>query len=404
MNDNAPLKHTTGSLEFIILMAILMSLGAFAIDSIFPAISVISQELGVTGKNDGQLLITTLFIGFSVGQLFFGPFSDRYGRKPGIYIGISILTIGTVLSIFSTTFEMMLFGRLLQGIGTSSTRTITIAIIRDRYESSEMAKVISLIMTIFILIPVIAPTIGQVILNISSWHWIFAFLLLIGLSSLLWYALRQDETLKPEFRRTLAFKEIISTSKEIFTHKQTSVYMVAAGLIFGAFLGYLISSPQIFEDCYNRKEDFPFYFGLLASSIGFASFTNSRLVTVFGMRRLITVSLFALLILSLTFLSIVLFITSTPPFYLFVTFMFVIFFPVGILFGNLNSLSMEPMGHIAGIASTLTGTVQSLVSLTLGSLIGALYEGTIVPLITGFTILSFVTFLIVLWENRSIKN
>ncbi|WP_051083063.1 multidrug effflux MFS transporter [Kiloniella laminariae] len=390
--------------EFIPLMALLMSLVALSIDAILPALPLIGRDLGLENSNDAQLMIGVLFLGLASGQILFGPLSDSYGRKPAIYLGLVIFIAGSVISALATDFTFMLTGRLLQGIGASGPRTISIALIRDQYEGRAMARIMSFIMAVFILVPTIAPALGQMILHLAQWHSIFYSFCLLGGIALVWFALRQPETLLPENRSPFSRTHIWNSIKIILTNRQSLSYMIAAGVVFGAFVGYLSSAQQIFQDIYLITDLFPLYFAVLALSIGIASFVNAKLVVKHGMRKLSQTALVAMTILALGFSLMVALSQTSPPLWGFMAYMTTSFFCIGLLFSNFNALAMEPLGKIAGIASAIIGSVTTFICMAIGVAIGQSYNGTVLPLVSSFAILGLISLMIVFWVERKSAN
>ena len=374
--------------EFVALMAMMISLVALSIDAMLPALAEIGRDLGLQRDNDRQLIISLLFGGMAIGQMLYGPLSDSTGRKPVIYAGYVLFIIGCLLSICATRFSMMLTGRLLQGIGAAGPRSVVVAVIRDQYHGRAMARVMSLIMSVFILIPVIAPTFGQGILAISHWRGIFGAFLVLAVIAFVWFGKRQPETLLPNRRLRFSVKRIAVTVGQVCTHRVAVGYTIAAGLISGAFLGYLSCSQQILQEQYGLGTRFPLFFAVLAAAIGSASYLNSHLVMRYGMQRLVRWSSQALSGLAIVFFAIAYALSGNPPLWMLMTFFLSSFFCVGILFGNLNSLAMEPLGHIAGVGATVVGSLSTFLSVPLGTLIGQGYNGTILPLVGGFALLS----------------
>jgi len=382
--------------EFVTLMAVLISIVAFSIDAMLPALTQIGADLGVHDPNDNQLVISSLFLGFAVAQIVFGPLSDSFGRKPMIYLGIAIFIGGCLLSIYGTSFSAMLTGRVLQGIGVAAPRIICVAIVRDGYEGRGMAQIMSFIMAVFVLVPALAPAVGQGILLIADWRAIFWVFLAQGVIAAIWLWMRLPETLSAENRRPFALKRIFGAILETCKTRVAFGYTIAAGLIFGAFVGYLITSQQILAEQYALGDLFPLYFGALALAIGGASVTNARLVQQRGMRPLCYLALYGLNGLSVVFWIYTLVMAGNPPLWIFMAYMMPAFFCLGILFGNFNALAMEPLGHIAGVAAAVIGAITTLISLSLGTAIGQAYDGTILPLISGFTFLGLAA-LGVMW-------
>ncbi|WP_419172459.1 multidrug effflux MFS transporter [Halobacteriovorax sp.] len=381
--------------EFIALMAALMSFAALAIDSMLPALNLIGESLGVVNPNDNQMVISFIFIGMGIGQLLFGPISDAIGRKPSMYIGIGTFFFGCIISYSATTFNLMLLGRLIQGLGAASAKIISTAMVRDRFSGNVMAKTMSLIMIIFVLVPALAPTLGQLILSFGGWRDIFLFMIFLAIINFAWFSTRQEETLIEEYRRPLSFSKIKEATLETVKHPATVCYTLAAGLIFGAFIGYLNSSQQILQLKYGLGDKFPIAFGVLALAIGLSSFLNSKLVEEMGMRKLCETALTVLTIVAIIFNIIVYFTNGNPSFYLFYGFLLLCLFNFGLLFGNFSALALEPMGHIAGTANSVISSVQILISALIGSTIGQLYNETVTPIAIGFLVCSMLSLFIV---------
>ncbi len=376
-----------GKKEFVALMALNMSLVALAIDAMLPALAGIDSDLDLTHDNDRQLVLTILFLGLALGQLFYGPVSDFLGRRPPIFFGYGLFIIGSILAVVAPTFEWLLFGRFLQGLGAAAPRIVTLAIIRDGVAGREMAHLMSLVMMVFILVPAIAPALGQAILLFTSWRGIFVALLMLSSMTLVWFYLRQPETLPPEGRRPLTPTALRRSLVEILKTRVTVVYTLAGGMIFGAFVGFLNSAQQIFQELYGLGAQFPAYFAVLALIIGGASIVNSRLVMRLGMRFLCRLGLTATIATSFAFWFYCQF--QQPGLWLLMAYLGITFFCTGILFGNVNALAMEPLGHVAGLASSMIGSATTFISLVLGYFIGHAYDSSVIPLVTGFGLLSF---------------
>ncbi|MDT0607016.1 multidrug effflux MFS transporter [Croceitalea rosinachiae] len=368
--------------EFIALMASLMSIVALAIDTLLPAIPDIGVSINSFDPQDNQLFVTMIFLGLGVGQLFFGPLSDQYGRKPMVYAGFVVFGIASVICLAAPNLEVMVLGRVLQGIGLSAHRTIAISIIRDSYSGDYMARVMSFITAFFILVPVVAPALGKFILDHFNWQTIFYVHLFLGIVLWIWFWKRQQETLKPQYKVKFSPKSFISGTKEMLRHPETVTYTFVSGLVTGAFLVYLSSAQHIFEDQYGMREAFPYIFAGLAISIGTSTFTNGTMVMRFGMRNL---SLAATVAFSLVAICYVLFFWNTPNpnVAILVAFLFLQFFCLGFMWGNFRSIAMEPIGHIAGIGAAINGFVSTLISVPIATLIGSFLEDLALPLFVG---------------------
>ncbi len=381
-------------------MALIISLVALSIDVMLPALQQIGGELGAERANDAQLILTALFAGLAAGHIVYGPLSDSIGRKPAIHAGLVLFIVGCLMSILATSFTVMLAGRVLQGLGAAGPRSVVVALVRDRYEGRAMARIMSLVMAVFIMVPALAPGIGQIILLIAGWRAIFGFMLAVAAVSLVWFALRQPETLAPENRVVFSPGRILMAVRETCASRVAFGYTLASGLIFGAFVGYLNSAQQIFQIQYGLGALFPLYFAVLALAIGGASLINARLVMRHGMRRLSAWALGLMTGLSLAFLFAVLALAEAPPLWALMTYMVAAFFCIGMLFANFSALAMEPLGHIAGVGAAVIGSLTTFMSMALGAGIGRAYDGTVVPLVAGFALLSLATVAVMYWTER----
>jgi DHA1 family bicyclomycin/chloramphenicol resistance-like MFS transporter len=385
--------------EFVIIISLMTSLAALAIDAMLPSLPQIGSDLKVQNVNDRQLVVSILFLGMAVGQLFFGPLSDHTGRKPAIYAGYTIFIAGALLSVFAVNFTIMLLGRLLQGVGISSPRAVTMALVRDRYAGRAMARVMSFVMTVFILVPMLAPSFGQAVLLFSGWRAIFISFMILALVTIVWFALRMPETLAQEDRSPFSLQQIIHTIRAIFKMRNTFGYTITAGLISGVFLGYLNSTQQIFQEQYGLGASFPLYFAVISLSLGMASLTNARAVMRFGMHYLVRRSLIFIFGLAILALGIALLTAGHPPLWILVPYLMLTFFGIGVLFGNLNALAMEPLGHLAGTGAAVVGSLSTLISMILGTMIGRSYNGTILPLVASIAIFAGTSILVVRWTE-----
>ncbi len=394
-----PAKAKPSFGEFVTLVSMMMALTALSIDAVLPALSQIARDLHVQNANDRQLVISVIFLGLAMGQLFFGPLSDSTGRKPAIYAGFGLYMAGSLLAMMAPAFPVLLAGRLFQGIGVSSPRAVTLALVRDQYEGRAMARVMSFVMTVFIFVPMLAPTMGQGVLFFAGWRAIFGVFVVLTLVLLVWLAARQPETLPVERRAPFSGKRIYAASVEIVRSRVALGYTVTSGLVSGAFIGYLNSAQQIFQEQYALGELFPIVFAVVASSVGLASFLNARLVMRFGMRWLVRRALLIIVVLAGAALVLALALGGKPPLLLFMAYIMLSFFCVGILFGNMNALAMEPLGRIAGIGAAVIGSLSTFLSAALGTVIGQSYNGTVLPLVLGLGVLAGLSMLVVRWAE-----
>ena len=378
----SPVKNTS-QLEFILLMACLMSIVALSIDTILPALQPIGMSIGTRNSSENQLLITMIFLGLGFGQLIFGPISDHLGRKPVIYMGFVIFVLSSMLCVFASSIEMMIVGRILQGIGLSAPRTLSIAMIRDRFEGNYMAKIMSFVVSIFILVPIVAPTLGKFMLDNYGWKSIFYSQLIFGALILIWLWKRQPETLRPAYKKKFSSVIFIHGTKEFIRYRSAVIFTLVSGLITGSFMVFLSTSQHIFEVQYGLVDEFPYIFGALAFSVGLATFTNGTLIVRFGMMRLVTI--FMLLFLATSVLYMVFFSGEiNPSIRILVIFLTVQFFSVGFLFGNVRSLAMQPLGHIAGVGAAINGFVSTVMAVPIAAFIGSFVQTTALPLFMGF--------------------
>ena len=377
--------------EFIFLMAIIMSVTALSIDAMLPALGQMSVDLNVASANDIQMVITAVFFGMSFGILLYGPYADTFGRKNAIYLGVGIFLIGTIISIYSNDLTIMLFGRAMQGFGSAACRVVSMTIIRDKYEGVEMAKIMSLIMMVFIMVPALAPLLGQGILLFATWHAIFWFIFFFALFGAIWMHFRQRETLTPENTRPFSISTIISGGIETVKNPIAMGYTVMTGILFGSFVAYLSSAQQIMEIQYELGDLFATYFGILAFAYGVSSYLNAKLLSRFDLHRICFFYLVLHVIISLIFYLSSIMLSDNLPFTLFYIYMMATFFCLGGLFGNFNSMALKPFGHMAGIATSVISAIQTFLAVIVGGLIGHSYNGSVQPLILSFLISGMLT-------------
>ncbi|WP_437824656.1 multidrug effflux MFS transporter [Tenacibaculum mesophilum] len=387
-------KNNQSKLEFIALMASLMSLVALSIDALLPALEQIGISIRVQqGSHDSQLLVTMIFLGLGFGQLISGPISDSLGRKPVIYGGFILFVIASFICVSATNIEMMVLGRVLQGIGLSAPRTISIAMVRDSFSGNYMAKIMSFIVVIFILVPVVAPAIGKLMLDAYGWKSIFYSQLIFGVLVMFWLWKRQPETLQEENRIKFAFRLFLDGSKEFIKYKQAVIFTLISGFITGAFMVYLSASQQIFQEQYLLVDEFPYIFAGLAISVGFATFLNGSFVMKFGMHKLVSFFLIMFSIVPIIYITLF-YQKENPSIVVLLIFFALQFFSIGFLFGNLRALAMQPVGHIAGIGAAINGFVSTIMAVPIATFIGKYVETTTLPLFIGFFICGALSLLL----------
>jgi DHA1 family bicyclomycin/chloramphenicol resistance-like MFS transporter len=342
-----------------------------------------------------------MVLGMGIGQILSGPLSDCFGRKPIIFYGFVIFALGCLLSIFSTRFDVMMTARILQGIGVSGPRTAIVALIRDRFGGRSMAQIMSTIMAVFILVPAIAPALGQAIILTTNWRAIFWVLMIQSVFALTWFSVRQPETLPSKRRIGFSLRRIISGAVEVCTNRTAFGYTLASGFILGGFLGYLNSAQQIFQEVYRLGHQFPIYMAVLSLAMGSASYLNSRIVMRVGMRALSHWAVRFLVVLMALYLAVTFQMGSHSPLWLLMITFASAFFCLGMVFGNLNAIAMEPLSHIAGIGAAVIGFLSIAVSIPLAVIIGRCYNGTTLPLIWGFVILGALAALAMFWGDTA---
>ena len=368
--------------EFVVIIASIMALNPLAMDMMLPALPNIASAFHITAANRPQAVLSTFMIGFGVGQFVMGPLSDRFGRRPVLLGGMVLYVIASLLAIAAPSFETVLLARALQGLGTAATRVIATSVVRDCYAGRRMASVMSLTMMVFIAVPVIAPSFGQAVMLLTQWRGIFIVLTLYGVLALIWSALRLPETLPMSERKSLAWRDVLAAFRQTVTNRQTLGYALAAGGVLGALFAYVFSSQQIFTEIYQLGHYFPLAFAAVAIGIAIAGFLNARIVGRLGMRVISHGGLVgAVVVAGIMLVAAKLQVLPLP---LFMVLSALMMFAFGLMFANFTALAMEPQGHIAGTASSLYGSITTLLGIGIGAMIGQDYNGTLLPFATGF--------------------
>ena len=380
-----------GSRELIGLIALLMALNAAAIDVFIPALQDIGAALGVEDVNRRQWVISAYLLGFAVAQLFYGTLSDRFGRRPVLFVGLSIYVLGALAAVFAPTFGVLLALRAVEGVGAAATRVIAVSVVRDCFEGRRMASVMSLVMMVFLAMPVVAPSLGSAILVMGTWQELSAVVCLVGIIAFVWAWRRLPETLAVENRRPLEPQRVLEAFRQVLTTRVSAGYMLASATIFGALFGFVNQAEQVYTQVYDLGPAFTLYFSIAALCMAGASFANSRLVGRFGMRRLSHMALVTFAVLSAVHLFLIEVTGGALPLWAFTILMSVTFGMIGFVGTNFNALAMDPLGRIAGTASSVLGAVQMLGGGLFGAAIGYAYDGTLEPLLIGFLALSLVS-------------
>ena len=373
-----------GRIEFVALCAVLMSTVALSIDIMLPALGRMAGDLGIDDGNDRQWIITTLFVGLMIGQLVFGPLSDGIGRRLAIILGIGVFVAGSIVCALATSLEGMLLGRVVQGFGAAGPRIVTVALIRDRFAGIEMASVMSLIMGLFILVPVLAPLIGQGLLFLLPWRGLFGFLAAVCLGGGVWLLLRQPETLAR--RRSVRPRALLAALVEVLRSPRAMAYTLAGGCCYGALMGYVNSSQQLFQDIYRLGDFYPMIFGASAAFISAATLINSRLVRLVAMERVCVVAVAAMVVWSLLFLAVLSVLGHRPPLWAWMAFNCPALFLLGLTFGNFNAIALRDLSHVAGLASAVTASLNTALSLAIAAWIGLAFDMSVRPVVVGYAV------------------
>ena len=387
-----------GFAEFVCLIAMMMALNALAIDAMLPALPAIGSDLGVANENSRQWVITAYLLGFGASQLVYGPLSDRYGRKPVLLIGIGIYVAFSVVAAFSHTFSLLLLARVGMGVGVAVTRVLAVSIVRDLYEGRTMARVMSLSFLVFLGIPIIAPTVGQLVLLVGPWQWIFWLFAVFGSAVLAWATIRLPETLHPKDRRPIQLGTIAAAFGEALSNRQAMGYTLAMTFILSGLFGFINSSQQIFFDVFKAPHLFTTVFACVAGGIAVASLLNSQLVERLGSRMISHSALMGFIVVSFAHAAVAL--SGHDTIWTFSIFQALKMFCFGLIAGNFSSMAMEPMGRIAGTASSAQGFISTVIGALIGFAIGQAFNGTTIPFAVSFAGLSVAALLLTLWAEK----
>ncbi len=387
-----------GFREFVGLVAALMAINALGIDSMLPALPEIGRALGIASENKRQWIIAAYMFGFGGAQLIYGPLADRYGRKPVLLVSMALFAMMSIVAGFSDSFATMIAARILQGCAAASTRVLAVSIVRDCYSGRQMARVMSLSFIVFLAVPIIAPSLGQLIMLFTPWQGIFVFLAMFGGSVAVWAALRLPETLHPEDRHPISIKALTSAVRLAVTNRYSLGYTLASTCLFGSLLGFINSVQQIFTDIFHEAKLFPIIFACIASMMGVASFTNSRIVERLGTRRVSHTALLGFITIAGLHLAVAASGHETIVSFAILQAMMMGCF--GLAGSNFGSMAMEPLGHIAGTGSSIQGFISTVGGALLGIVIGQSFNGTTVPVTAGFLLLGLSALVIVLVTER----
>jgi DHA1 family bicyclomycin/chloramphenicol resistance-like MFS transporter len=378
--------------------AMLMALNALAIDIMLPALPQMGADFAVREENDRQLIIVAYMVGFGVSQLFYGPLTDRFGRRSVLFISLACYVIASVLCIYAPTFDLLIAARMFMGASAGGSRVIAVSAARDLYVGREMAKVMSLVMMVFMSAPIFAPYLGQLMLKVSDWRGIFWWLAAFGLAMFAWVLARLPETLPPERRVPLNLPTMLRNYWKVVRTREALGYTIASGFIFGGLMSYISASEQLYHQVYDTGDWFPLWFAGAAVAMTFSNLVNSRLVERYGMRRMSHSALIGFVAVSA--LHALLALQGPVPFEIFYTLVLIAFFMLGFQGPNYNAIAMEPLGALAGSGAALLGFASSFCSAVLGGLIARQFDGTITAIFIGHFVLGLGALVAVFLTER----
>jgi DHA1 family bicyclomycin/chloramphenicol resistance-like MFS transporter len=384
--------------EFVAFVAAVMAVNALGVDLMLPALPAIGRDLAVAGANERQWIVTAYVLGFGLGQLVYGPLADRFGRKPILLLTLAGFVAASIFAAGSATFPALLGARVLQGLMSASTRVLSVAIVRDNFSGRRMARTMSLAQMIFFLVPIIAPSLGQLLLSFGPWRIIFYALAAFAAVMLAWTLTRLQETLPVERRVPLSLATLLHGYRLTLTDRYSLGYAIAASLTFGGIIAFVSSAQQIFVDEFGAGGRFTILFAVCAFSMGCASFANSRLVERLGTRLISQAGVFALIALSVVHVAIIA--SGVESLWSFMLFQALSMTCIGLCGSNFGAMAMEPVGHIAGSASSVQGFITSIGAVLVGSLIGQSYNGSTMPLALGYLLIGAAVLGVILVVER----
>ncbi|WP_454916287.1 multidrug effflux MFS transporter [Xanthobacter sediminis] len=394
-------KPAPGFYEFVALVALMMGITAFSIDNLLPAFGFIRDHFGLANPNDVQLAVYAYLLGIGAAQIVYGPWSDVVGRRPVLMVGLVIYIAGGGLALFTDSYTTLIVARVIQGVGAGAARVLAVAIVRDRFAGREMARIMSLTMMVFLAVPIIAPAIGSLILQFGSWRLIFVAMVGLALVLALWFGLRMPETLHPEYRMAFSMRAIFAGMRLTVTTRRAVGYATAMGLMMGCLMSYVGSASQVFQtDVYRLGTLFPAVFAGVAGVMAVASFLNASLVRQVGMRRLSHGGLLGFLVVGMGLVAAALAFDGRPPFWMFCALIALGQFLFALTVPNFNSMAMEPLGSVAGTASSFIGCYTTLMAALLGLAAGRAFDGTVLPLSLTYLVLSALALVATLWAER----
>lgn len=384
--------------EFVALTAALMALNALAIDIMLPALPQMGADFRIAEENDRQLIIVAYMLGFGVSQLFYGPLTDRFGRRNVLFISLFFYVVAALMCVYAPTFELLIASRAFMGASAGGSRVIAVSAARDLYVGRQMAKVMSLVMIVFMSAPIVAPFFGQMMLKTMSWHGIFVALACFGAIMFLWVLIRMPETLPIDRRVPLNIPSMLGNYWKVIRTREALGYTIASGFLFGGLMSYISSSEQLYHEVYNTGDWFALWFAGAAIAMSISNLVNSRLVERLGMRPISHAALIAFVLVSVTHAVIAM--LGPVPFPLFYALVILAFFAIGFQGPNYNAIAMEPLGALAGSGAALIGFASSFVSASIGGLVARQFDGSVTPIFIGHAVVGSLALITILITER----
>jgi DHA1 family bicyclomycin/chloramphenicol resistance-like MFS transporter len=386
-----------GFRQFVALIAALMATNALAVDSMLPALGQIGASLGLEAANQRQWVVTAYLLGFGAAQIIYGTLADRYGRKPVVLVALAVYVAASLAAASARSFEMMMIARLVQGLGAAGTRVLAVSIVRDRFEGRRMARVMSLSFLVFLGVPILAPSLGQLIMQVAPWPAIFIGLAIYAAIIMIWITCKLPETLHEQDRRPIVIQSILNAARITLSNRLSLGYTLALTLVMGGMFGFINSAQQLFTDVFHQARLFPLIFAAIAGAIAVASLLNARLVGRIGSRNISHGALLGFVIIAA--IHAIVAATGHETIWHFVILQAMMMFCFGLMVGNFGAMAMEPLGRIAGSAASIQGFVSTVAAASVGFFIGQNFDGTAAPLTLGFSLCSLAALAVVLWAE-----
>ncbi|MEM9669367.1 MAG: multidrug effflux MFS transporter [Pseudomonadota bacterium] len=384
--------------EFVVLIASMMALNALAIDIMVPALNEIGAAFQLETANDQQLVVFAYVLGFGIPQLIWGPVSDRYGRRSLLLLSLLGYAVCGVACVFAQSFQGLLAARFIMGVFASAGRVVAVSVVRDVYAGRGMAEIMSLVMTVFMVVPILAPAIGQGILTIGPWPWVFYVLVVYAIIICIWSSFRLPETLPAEKRRPLSFDQALSAYWTVIKTRVAFGYVLASGVLFGGLFAFIFSIEQVMREVFNEDARLGLWFAVASIGLAASNFLNALLVKRYGMRRLSHIAV--VVFVGLSFLNLFLMWQIGPVFAVWMPLMVITFGTIGMMGSNFNAIAMEPLGEIAGTASAALGFATTTLAGLFGYIVSSQFDGTVMPLLSGFTALGMAALVILFVTER----